>query len=79
MVPGKHASTFGGNALACAAGIAVVEAIEEDNLLENAVQMGKYAQEKLRATEAKALYHRPCSRNRPDDWRSVDRAGSRYS
>jgi len=47
MVPGKHASTFGGNALACAAGIAVVEAIEQGNLLENAAQMGKYAQEKL--------------------------------
>ena len=47
MVPGKHASTFGGNALACAAGVAVVEAIEEGNLLENAAQMGKYAQEKL--------------------------------
>ncbi len=47
LVPGKHASTFGGNALACAAGVAVVEAIEQGNLLENAAQMGKYAQEKL--------------------------------
>jgi hypothetical protein len=28
MVPGKHASTFGGNPLACAAGIAVFEAID---------------------------------------------------
>ena len=43
LVPGKHASTFGGNCLACAAGIAVVEAIEEDKLLENAVKMGEYA------------------------------------
>jgi len=47
LVPGKHASTFGGNCIACAAGIAVVEAIEEDNLLDNAVQMGQYAKEKL--------------------------------
>lgn len=47
LVPGKHASTFGGNSLACAAGVAVIEAIEEDNLLENAVAIGKYAQEKL--------------------------------
>lgn len=47
LVPGKHASTFGGNCLACAAGIAVVEAIEEDNLLDNAVRMGEYAKQKL--------------------------------
>jgi acetylornithine/N-succinyldiaminopimelate aminotransferase len=47
LVPGKHASTFGGNCIACAAGIAVVEAIEEDNLIENAVKMGEYAKHKL--------------------------------
>ena len=47
LVPGKHASTFGGNCLACAAGIAVIEAIEEDNLLENAAELGRYAKEKL--------------------------------
>ena len=45
--PGKHASTFGGNALACAAGVAVVEAIEENNLLENAAQLGEYTKDKL--------------------------------
>jgi acetylornithine/N-succinyldiaminopimelate aminotransferase len=47
LVPGKHASTFGGNCIACAAGIAVVEAVEEDNLIENAVKMGEYARQKL--------------------------------
>src|SRR3972149_3043973 len=47
LVPGKHASTFGGNALACAAAIAVIEAIEEDNLLENATKLGQYTQDKL--------------------------------
>jgi len=47
LVAGKHASTFGGNCLACAAGIAVVEAIEEDKLLDNAVRMGEYAKQKL--------------------------------
>ncbi|MFC1781929.1 aspartate aminotransferase family protein, partial [Planctomycetota bacterium] len=45
LVPGKHASTFGGNSLACTAGIAVIEAIEEDNLLRNACEIGKYTQE----------------------------------
>ena len=47
LVPGKHAATFGGNAIACAAAVAVIEAIEEENLLENAAQMGQYAKEKL--------------------------------
>ena len=47
LVPGKHASTFGGNCLACAAGVAVIEAIEEDNLLENAVELGQYTKGKL--------------------------------
>ena len=30
-----HASTFGGNPLACAAGNAVMQSIEDDNILEN--------------------------------------------
>ena len=47
LVPGKHASTFGGNSLACAAAIAVIEAIEEEGLLENASRLGEYAKEKL--------------------------------
>jgi acetylornithine/succinyldiaminopimelate/putrescine aminotransferase len=47
LVPGKHASTFGGNNLACAAGVAVIEAIEEDHLLENANTLGQYLREKL--------------------------------
>ena len=47
LVPGKHASTFGGNCLACAAAIATIEAVDEGHLLENTVQMGQYAQDKL--------------------------------
>jgi acetylornithine/N-succinyldiaminopimelate aminotransferase len=47
LVPGKHASTFGGNCLACAAGIAVIKAIEENNLLQNAAELGEYAKDKL--------------------------------
>ncbi len=53
LVPGKHASTFGGNALACAAGVAVIKAIEEENLLENAVRMGQYTQDKLNQLKQK--------------------------
>ncbi len=47
LVPGKHASTFGGNSLACAAAIAVIEAIEEENLLDNTNTVGQYLLEKL--------------------------------
>jgi len=53
LVPGKHASTFGGNCLACAAGIATIETIEEGNLLQHATEMGRYAQDKLRALKDK--------------------------
>jgi len=34
--PGTHGSTFGGNPLACAAALATLEAIEEENLMKNA-------------------------------------------
>ncbi|MBM4102766.1 MAG: aspartate aminotransferase family protein [Planctomycetes bacterium] len=47
LTPGTHASTFGGNPLACAAGIATIEAIEQEKLIDNANRMGQYAVEKL--------------------------------
>ena len=55
LVPGKHASTFGGNALACAAAVAVIEAIEEDNLLENAIKVGQYVKDKLEQLKQKHI------------------------
>ena len=48
IVPGLHASTFGGNPLVCAASIAMFKAIEQEGLLENARTMGKYLRDKLR-------------------------------
>lgn len=39
MKPGKHASTFGGNPLAMAAGLATVDTIERDGLLANVGRM----------------------------------------
>ena len=53
LVPGTHASTFGGNPLACAAGVAVIEAIEEEGLLDNAKQTGQYTREKLEELKEK--------------------------
>ena len=39
---GMLGTTFGGNHLACAAGLAVLEVMEEDNLMENAAEVGGY-------------------------------------
>ena len=38
---GEHSSTFGGNPLSCAAGIAALKAITEDGLIKNSEEMGK--------------------------------------
>jgi len=40
--PGSHASTFGGNPVSCAAGLAVMHALVKGGVLKNCVQMGKY-------------------------------------
>ncbi len=47
MKPGTHASTFGGNPIACAAGIAVFETIEKEGLLENVRENGAYLKDRL--------------------------------
>jgi acetylornithine aminotransferase len=40
LVPGSHGTTFGGNPLACRAGLAVLERIERDGLVERAAVLG---------------------------------------
>ena len=40
--PGDHGTTFGGNPIACAAGVATVRTIHGEHLLEHATQMGEY-------------------------------------
>ncbi|WP_339864633.1 aminotransferase class III-fold pyridoxal phosphate-dependent enzyme [uncultured Algoriphagus sp.] len=45
---GLLGTTFGGNHLACAAGLAVVEVIEKENLLENASELGEKLLEELK-------------------------------
>jgi acetylornithine aminotransferase len=42
FVPGSHASTFGGNPLACAAGLAVCRVLLEGRVLDQARRMGDY-------------------------------------
>jgi acetylornithine/N-succinyldiaminopimelate aminotransferase len=41
LAPGQHGTTFGGNPLACAAGLAVLDTIAKDGLLEHATAMGE--------------------------------------
>lgn len=44
---GLLGTTFGGNHLACAAGLAVLKIIDEENLLENCRKIGKYLKHEL--------------------------------
>lgn len=50
---GMLGTTFGGNHLACAASIAVLDVIEKEKLVENAFQVGKYIAEKLAVFSSK--------------------------
>jgi len=45
---GMLGTTFGGNHLACAAGLAVLEVMERDNLLQNAAEVGGYLIDELK-------------------------------
>lgn len=44
-------TTFGGNHLACAAGLAVLEVMEQDNLMKNAAEVGEYLITELKKIE----------------------------
>ncbi|MFB5623748.1 MAG: aspartate aminotransferase family protein [Nitrosopumilus sp.] len=50
---GEHSSTFGGNPISCAAGIAALKAITEDGLIENSEKMGKLFREGLEKLKEK--------------------------
>lgn len=45
--PGNHGSTFGGNPLACAAAMATLSAVEEQDLCKQAVETGAFIREAL--------------------------------
>jgi acetylornithine/N-succinyldiaminopimelate aminotransferase len=52
LPPGSHASTFGGNALACAAALAVLRIFDEEHLVENAERVGAHLGRGLEALAA---------------------------
>jgi acetylornithine/LysW-gamma-L-lysine aminotransferase len=52
LSPGTHGTTFGGNPLSCAAGLAALTAIEKEDLAGQAAEKGAYLMDKLRQIES---------------------------
>ncbi len=52
--PGDHGSTFGGNTLACTAGLAVLSELIEGGLVQKAAQTGEYFKQKLQQLAGKS-------------------------
>jgi ornithine--oxo-acid transaminase len=55
LQPGQHGSTFGGNPLACAVARAALKVLVQENMIENAADMGAYFLEKLRQIQHPAI------------------------
>ncbi len=55
LVPGAHGSTFGGNPLACAAAVAALTVIEQENLPAQAAEKGQYLIDRLSEINAPAI------------------------
>ena len=53
--PGKHGTTFGGNPLSCAAGLAALEFMERERLAEEAERKGRWLMERLLAMRARRV------------------------
>ena len=50
-IPGSHGGTFGGNAVACAAAVATLEAMRDEGMVENAAAMGEVLLDSLREVQ----------------------------
>jgi acetylornithine/N-succinyldiaminopimelate aminotransferase len=48
MTPGTHGTTFGGNPIACAAALAVFDALEHEGAIANGAEVGGYMLKRLR-------------------------------
>jgi acetylornithine/N-succinyldiaminopimelate aminotransferase len=49
FAPGVHGSTFGGNPIACAASLAVIDTIEREHLFDNVLALGAHLETRLLA------------------------------
>ncbi|WP_100444153.1 acetylornithine transaminase [Glycomyces xiaoerkulensis] len=47
LTPGTHGSTFGGNPIACAASLAVIDTIEREHLLDQVLDLGEHLDSRL--------------------------------
>ena len=52
LKPGMHASTFGGNPIACRAALAAIETIDEEHLLDRGLAIGSRFREQFEALRA---------------------------
>jgi ornithine--oxo-acid transaminase len=52
LKPGEHGSTFGGNPLACAVAMEALKVVRDEQLAENAFQMGQFFRERLAAIDS---------------------------
>jgi acetylornithine/N-succinyldiaminopimelate aminotransferase len=52
FAPGMHGTTFGGNPVACAAGLATIHEILSEGVMENAARMGGYLMSRLEQIKA---------------------------
>jgi len=55
LMPGQHGSTFGGNPLACAVAREALKVLVEENLIDNARDMGAYFLAQLKTIENSAI------------------------
>jgi 4-aminobutyrate aminotransferase len=53
---GEMSSTTGGNPISCSAGLAVLEIMEKENLIENSLKIGKLMKDRLNEISAKSRY-----------------------
>lgn len=53
LTPGTHGSTYGGNPLVTAAGVALFETIEQDNLLDRAIEIERYVFAKVEELQSR--------------------------
>ena len=53
ITPGMHGTTFGGNPLACAVAVAVIDTLRDDGLLAHVQEVGSYCIARLRALQSR--------------------------